>query len=44
MTGHDRMDLVIAGGRGLGLTLEERRQVGTVQAARSLPQPEVRVA
>ncbi|MGH2457205.1 MAG: IS256 family transposase [Candidatus Limnocylindria bacterium] len=38
------MDLVIAGGRGLSLTLEERRQIGAVQAARSMPQTEVRVA
>lgn len=38
------MDLVIAGGRGLGLTLEERRQLGALQAARALPPEEVRVA
>lgn len=38
------MELVIAGGRGLGLTLEERRQIGALQAARALPSEEVRVA
>ncbi|HUG74234.1 MAG TPA: transposase, partial [Acidimicrobiia bacterium] len=38
------MDLVIAGGRGLGLTLEERRQIGGLQAARSMPRTEVQVA
>ncbi|MGH2428040.1 MAG: transposase, partial [Candidatus Limnocylindria bacterium] len=38
------MDLVIAGGRGLNLTLEERRQIGALVAARSLPAEEVRVA
>ena len=38
------MDLVIAGGRGLGLTLEERRQVGALQARRALPSEEVQVA
>ena len=38
------MDLVIAGGRGLGLTLEERRHIGALQAARALPSEEVRVA
>lgn len=38
------MDLVIAGGRGLGLTLEERRQIGMLHAARSMPSEEVRVA
>lgn len=38
------MDLVIAGGRGLGLTLEERRQIGALVAARALPSEEVRVA
>lgn len=38
------MDLVIAGGRGLWLTLDERRQIGALQAARSMPPEEVRVA
>jgi transposase-like protein len=38
------MDLVIAGGRGLALTLEERRQIGALQAGRALPSTEVRVA
>lgn len=38
------MDLVIAGGRGLGLTLEERRQIGALHAARALPQVEAQVA
>ncbi len=38
------MDLVIAGGRGLGLMLEEWRQVGALQAARSRPQVEAQVA
>lgn len=38
------MDLVIAGGRGLGLTLDERRQIGMLHAARSMPPEEVRVA
>jgi hypothetical protein len=38
------MDVVIAGGRGLGLTLEERRQIGSMQAARSMPRTEVQVA
>lgn len=38
------MDLVIAGGRGLALTLEERRHIAAMQAARSMPPEEVRVA
>lgn len=38
------MDLVIAGGRGLGLTLEERHQIAALQAARALPSGEVQVA
>ena len=38
------MDLVIAGGRGLGLTLEERRQIAALQAAGSMPQLEAQVA
>lgn len=38
------MDLVIAGGRGLSLTLEERRQIAALQAARLVPQIEVQVA
>jgi transposase-like protein len=38
------MDLVIAGGRGLALTLDDRRQIGALRAARSMPPEEVRVA
>lgn len=38
------MDLVIAGGRGLGLTLEERRQIGALAVRRSMPSTEVQVA
>jgi putative transposase len=38
------MDLVIAGGRGLGLTLDERRQIAAIVADRALPSEEVRVA
>lgn len=38
------MDLVIAGGRGLGLTLEERRQLGALQAERAQPPTEAQVA
>jgi hypothetical protein len=37
------MDLVIAGGRGLGLTLPERHHAALV-AARSTPQMEERIA
>ena len=32
------MDLVIAGGRGLGLTLSERHEIAALVAARSVPQ------
>lgn len=38
------MDLVIAGGRGLGLTLPERRQIAAIVAARSTPQREEQIA
>ena len=38
------MDLVIAGSRGLGLTLPERHQVAALIAARSTPQMEERIA
>jgi transposase-like protein len=38
------MDLVIAGGRGLGLTLPERHQIAALGAARSVPQMEERIA
>lgn len=38
------MDLVIAGGRGLGLTLPERHQIAALVAARSVPQMEERIA
>ncbi len=38
------MDLVIAGGRGLGLTLPERHQIAAIVAARSTPQTEERIA
>lgn len=38
------MDLVIAGGRGLGLTLPERHQIAALVAARSTPQTEERIA
>lgn len=38
------MDLVIAGGRGLGLTLDERHRIGALLAATALPQMEVQVA
>lgn len=38
------MDLVIAGGRGLGLTLEERRQIAALVAERSLPRTGAQVA
>lgn len=38
------MDLVIAGGRGLGLTLPERHQIAALVAARSTPQMEERIA
>ena len=38
------MDLVIAGGHGLGLTLPERHQIAALVAARSVPQTEERIA
>lgn len=38
------MDLVIAGSRGLGLTLPERHQIAALSAARSTPQMEERIA
>jgi len=38
------MDLVIAGGRGLGLTLSERHQLAAIVSARSLPESTDRVA
>ncbi len=38
------MDLVIAGGRGLGLTLLDRHQIAALIAARSTPQMEEQIA
>ena len=38
------MDLVIAGGRGLGLTLPERHQIAALVATGSTPQTEERIA
>ena len=38
------MDLVIAGGRGLGLTLPERHDIAAIVAARSTPQTEEQIA
>jgi transposase-like protein len=38
------MDLVIAGGRGLGLTLPERHAIAALVAARSVPQTAERIA
>lgn len=38
------MDLVIAGGRGLGLTLPERHHIAAIVAARSTPQSEELIA
>lgn len=38
------MDLVIAGSRGLGLTLPERHQIAALSAVRSAPQMEERIA
>ena len=38
------MDLVIAGGRGLGLRLPERHEIAALIAARSLPQTAERLA
>lgn len=37
------MDLVIAGGHGLGLTLPERHQIAALVAARSVPQMEKQI-
>ncbi len=38
------MDLVIAGGRGLGLTRPERHAIAAIIAARSTPQTEEQIA
>jgi hypothetical protein len=38
------MDLVIAGARGLGLTLPDRHAIAVMVAARSVPQTEERIA
>jgi len=38
------MDLVIAGGRGLGMTLPERHEIAAIVAARSTPQMEEQIA
>jgi hypothetical protein len=38
------MDLVIAGARGLGLTLSERHEIAAIVAAHSTPQMEERIA
>ncbi len=38
------MDLVIAGGRGLGLTLPDRHAIAALVAARAVPQTEERIA
>jgi hypothetical protein len=38
------MDLVIAGGRGLGLTIAERHEIAALVASRSTPQLEERIA
>ena len=38
------MDLVIAGGHGLGLTLPDRHQIAALVAARSVPQLEEQIA
>ena len=38
------MDLVIAGGRGLGLTLPERHEIAAIVAVRSTPQTEELIA
>ncbi len=38
------MDLVIAGGRGLGLTLPERHAIAGLVAERSTPQTAERIA
>ncbi len=38
------MDLVIAGDRGLGLTLPERHEIAAIVAARSTPQLSEQIA
>jgi hypothetical protein len=38
------IDLVIAGGRGLGLTLPERHEIAAIVAARSVPQTAAAIA
>jgi len=38
------MDLVIAGSRGLGLTLPDRHAIATLIAARAVPQTAERIA
>jgi transposase-like protein len=38
------MDLIIAGSRGLGLTLPDRHAIATLVAARAVPQTEERIA
>lgn len=38
------MDLIIAGARGLGLTLPDRHAIAVMVAARSVPQTEERIA
>jgi hypothetical protein len=38
------MDLVIAGGKGLGLTLAERHVIAAIIAERSTPQTDQQVA
>ena len=38
------MDPVIAGARGLGLTLPERHAIAVLVAARAVPQTEERIA
>ena len=38
------MDLVIAGGKGLGLTLAERHAIAAIVAARAVPRPSEQVA
>jgi hypothetical protein len=38
------MDLVIAGSRGLGLTLPDRHAIAILVATRAVPQTEERIA
>jgi len=38
------MDLVIAGSRGLGLTLPERHEIAALGASRSVPRTAERIA